>query len=59
MASQTMNIAGKISDEWRTLSKEEKTKWEELASEDKERYQREKAAYSGPWKVRTNLRKPK
>jgi len=54
-----MNIAGRISDEWRTLDRDSKSKWEDMAREDKERYQREKAAYSGPWKVRTNLRKPK
>jgi len=54
-----MNIAGQISEEWRTLEQDAKKKWEEMAREDKERYQREKATYSGPWKVRTNLRKPK
>lgn len=56
---QTMNIAGQISDEWRNLKPDAKRKWDEMARQDKERYQREKAEYAGPWKVRTNLRKPK
>lgn len=55
----TMNIAGQISDEWRGLKPDAKREWEEMARKDKERYQREKAEYVGPWKVRTNLRKPK
>lgn len=55
----TMNIAGQISDEWRNLKPDAKRKWDEMARKDKERYQREKAEYAGPWKVRTNLRKPK
>jgi hypothetical protein len=54
-----MNIAGQISDEWRNLKQDAKRKWDEMARQDKERYQREKAEYAGPWKVRTNLRKPK
>jgi hypothetical protein len=54
-----MNIAGQISEEWRSIRKEAKMKWDDMARSDKERYEREKARYEGPWKVRTNLRKPK
>lgn len=54
-----MSIAGKISDEWRRLDHKTKNSWEGMAREDKARYQREKAAYTGPWKVRTNVRKRK
>lgn len=33
------------------MSNEEKNVWEEKASEDRDRYYREKAAYKGPWKI--------
>lgn len=42
------DIAKKTSQFWKALSDEERKKWEEIAKSDRERYQEEKAAYSGP-----------
>lgn len=54
-----MFLSGSISNEWRSLDQESKNKWNNLALKDKERYQREKASFVGPWKVRTCVRTPK
>ena len=48
-----------VSAEWRALGSEDRKVWEKLADEDKARYMKEKAKYSGPWKVPANLRKLK
>jgi len=40
-----------VSKSWNLLDKTERAKWEDLARQDKDRYEREKAAYKGPWKV--------
>eukprot|EP00934_Nitzschia_sp_Nitz4_P001600 Nitzschia sp. Nitz4//scaffold99_size76975//56360//58333//NITZ4_005581-RA/size76975-processed-gene-0.51-mRNA-1//-1//CDS//3329560865//1600//frame0 len=55
----TLGISNIISDEWRTMSDIERRKWEKLEQEDKDRFDRQKAAYRGPWKIKTNLRKPR
>lgn len=41
------------------MGSSEKVEWEEAARCDMARYEREKAEYDGPWKVRSNQRKPK
>lgn len=42
------DIAKKTSQFWKALDDEERKKWEEVAKSDRERYQEEKAAYTGP-----------
>jgi len=36
---------------WKALPLHEREYWDNRASEDKERYLREKEAYTGPWQV--------
>jgi HMG (high mobility group) box len=45
----------KIAEDWKELSLDGKAVWEQRAAEDKERYQREMQAYTGPLKVRCTL----
>lgn len=45
------DVAKMVSKSWKLLDKNEKAQWEEMARIDKERYEREKALYTGPWKV--------
>lgn len=40
-----------VSKAWKALPSKERDKWEEMARLDKERYETERAAYRGPWKV--------
>ena len=40
-----------VSQSWKTMSREERSQWEDLARQDKERYEAEKRIYTGPWKV--------
>ncbi|CAJ1941401.1 unnamed protein product [Cylindrotheca closterium] len=47
-ATKTTNITKIVSDAWRNLSSEDRAKYNAMASEDKERYDTEKAAYSAP-----------
>ena len=36
---------------WKRLTHSQRSKWEAMANIDRERYEREKVAYKGPWKV--------
>ena len=47
----TPDVAKLISEEWKALEPEERAKWDEKARLDKERYEVEKALYTGPWKI--------
>ena len=47
----TPDVAKLISGEWKALEPEERAKWDEKARLDKERYEVEKALYTGPWKI--------
>ena len=40
-----------VSIAWKALPEDEREKWEELARQDKARYEMEKSMYTGPWKV--------
>jgi hypothetical protein len=40
-----------VSVAWKALPEDEREKWEELARQDKARYEMEKSMYTGPWKV--------
>lgn len=44
-------IAKLVAEDWKALSNEERLPFEQQASEDKARYEREKAQYAGPWRV--------
>ena len=48
LARKTANITKMVSDAWRVLSPEERSTYDEMAREDKDRYEREKANYQGP-----------
>lgn len=40
-----------VSQAWKDLSDSERAKWIDIGRRDRERYDREKAVYKGPWKV--------
>mgnify|MGYP005851077441 CR=1 FL=1 len=44
-------VAKMVSQSWKSLSDEERAPWIEMGREDRERYEREKASYKGPWKI--------
>ena len=44
-------VAKMVSQAWKALSDDERTKWVEMGRLDRERYEREKKSYKGPWKV--------
>ena len=52
------DITKMISEAWKALSDQEKAPWEQLARQDRARYEQEKAAYTGPWRT-TISPKPK
>eukprot|EP00934_Nitzschia_sp_Nitz4_P004322 Nitzschia sp. Nitz4//scaffold96_size78090//52314//54352//NITZ4_005500-RA/size78090-snap-gene-0.71-mRNA-1//-1//CDS//3329560591//4312//frame0 len=56
---QTTSVAKIVSEEWRTMGHDERSKWEKLAQLDKERFENEKATYRGPWTVPIGHRKSK
>ena len=41
------------------MNSEERSKWEQMARADKDRFEKEKAAYQGPWTVPIGHRKSK
>jgi len=45
------DVSKQSSDRWKKLSLEERAVWDQKAKEDKERYNLEKASYTGPWQV--------
>jgi hypothetical protein len=56
---QTTVVAKMVSQEWKGLSDEKREVWDEKARVDKERYETEKATYTGPWKVSITKRNQK
>jgi hypothetical protein len=60
---QVTTISRRIAQEWKLLPSTERTKWDQIAMQDKLRYNAEKHLYTGPWhvpskrsrKVRTNF----
>lgn len=44
-------VAKIVAHSWKVLPDQERSKWQEMARLDRARYEREKAAYKGPWKV--------
>eukprot|EP00545_Synedropsis_sp_CCMP1620_P005229 CAMPEP_0119004376 /NCGR_PEP_ID=MMETSP1176-20130426/1105_1 /TAXON_ID=265551 /ORGANISM="Synedropsis recta cf, Strain CCMP1620" /LENGTH=450 /DNA_ID=CAMNT_0006956071 /DNA_START=149 /DNA_END=1501 /DNA_ORIENTATION=+ len=51
IVEKTTNIAKLVSVAWKELDPEERERWEELARQDKARFEVEKSLYTGPWKV--------
>jgi hypothetical protein len=47
----TTTIAKMVAEAWKSISTEQKGVWEEKATKDRERFEREKKSYTGPWKV--------
>mmetsp|Transcript_31387 Transcript_31387/g.71804 ORF Transcript_31387/g.71804 Transcript_31387/m.71804 type:complete len:347 (-) Transcript_31387:366-1406(-) len=45
------DVSKRISQVWHSLPPNERAHWDQAAEEDKKRYEAEKAAYSGPWKI--------
>jgi len=45
------DVSKESSNRWKKLKPEERVIWDQKAKEDKERYNAEKAAYTGPWQV--------
>lgn len=45
------DVSKKSSQLWKSLPAEERAYWDERADQDKQRYLREKDAYTGPWQV--------
>lgn len=45
------DVAKLVSKSWKRLDTKDRAHWEEMARIDKERYEKEKALYKGPWKV--------
>jgi len=44
-------VSKRSSEIWKTLSTDERSHWDEVASKDKQRYMEEKANYTGPWQI--------
>ena len=59
MHFQTTDIAKMVSQAWKDLTAEEREEWEEMARQDKARYEVEKSLYTGPWKVPAKKRSQK
>ena len=55
----TTEVAKMVSQAWKALPEDEREKWEELAREDKARYEMEKSMYTGPWKQKVQAKKRK
>jgi len=45
------DVAKVVSQSWKTLSDTERSHWIEIAQRDRERFEQERAAYNGPWKI--------
>ena len=50
-------VAKLVSQAWKSLPDSQRFHWQEMARRDRERFEREKAAYTGPWKV-PNVKDP-
>eukprot|EP00978_Attheya_sp_CCMP212_P009522 scaffold22513_cov57-Attheya_sp.AAC.5 len=59
VTEKTTVVAKLVSQEWKGLSDEKREVWDEKARVDKERYETEKATYTGPWKVSITKRNQK
>jgi len=49
-------VAKLVAEEWRKLSQEDRAVWDKKSSDDKKRYEVEKAMYTGPWKIPASKR---
>ena len=48
---QVTSVSRRIAEEWKALPDEERKKWDQIALQDKLRYNAEKRLYTGPWHV--------
>jgi hypothetical protein len=58
-SEKTTSIAKMVSEEWRNMNQEERAKWEDMARRDRDRFEKQKATYRGPWTVPIGHRKSK
>ncbi|KAL3910760.1 MAG: hypothetical protein SGILL_007566, partial [Bacillariaceae sp.] len=58
-SQKTTSVAKLVSEQWRTLDAEERSRWEAKARMDRERFEKEKAKYRGPWTVPIGHRRSK
>lgn len=56
---QTTNIAKLVSQAWKELPADERSRYDEMARKDKARFEVEKTLYTGPWKVPAKKRSQK
>lgn len=56
---QVTNITKAVSEAWRSLSRDERGKYEDLARRDKERYDLEKANYTPPRGMSLTAKRPR
>lgn len=49
-------VAKLVAEAWRNLAPEERAVWDKRSSDDKKRYEVEKAMYTGPWKIPASKR---
>jgi len=54
---KTTDIAKLVSESWKSLSAPDREEWELKAEKDRARYEEEKAAYKGPWKIPAHSKK--
>jgi HMG (high mobility group) box len=45
------NISKRAAELWKSLSAEDRTVWDDVAAQDKQRYMIEKSQYTGPWQI--------
>ena len=50
---QTTVIAKEVAAQWKELTPEQRKPWDDMAAEDKARFEMERSTYTGPWKIPT------
>ncbi|KAG7364412.1 HMG high mobility group box-containing protein [Nitzschia inconspicua] len=58
-SEKTTSVAKMVSEAWKTMNPKERAKWEDKAIMDRERFEKEKMRYRGPWTVPIGHRKSK
>lgn len=57
--AKVTDVAKKIAESWKNLSSEDRTKWDDVAKADKERYMLEKATYKSSYPEKTGRKRAK
>jgi hypothetical protein len=48
---KTTNIAKQVAAEWKAMTPEERKPWDDIAADDRARFEMERSTYTGPWKI--------